>query len=229
VKVVNDFTSIVQFRHPYELGGMYWLLGFVLTMGSLPVVIVLAESADVAHKTLAFARTVVRAIIPFTIVCFFIFFLNIKNKYWGTFFSLEKGKDLTVKGFREAQDDGKKGYAVLTNSKKHWRSIEGEVKAWVEANWDRWEEEKPEWFDEAMRARVPVEYIPESGDARKRESVRRASVDAEAEGGLAGALRASMRKASVGGADGGDIIVVGGRKGNVGSILPIEDDDEDGE
>ena len=23
VKVVTDFTSIVQFRHPYEIGGMY--------------------------------------------------------------------------------------------------------------------------------------------------------------------------------------------------------------
>ena len=42
VKIVTDFTSIVQFRHPYELGGMYWLLGFVLTIGSLPVEITLS-------------------------------------------------------------------------------------------------------------------------------------------------------------------------------------------
>jgi hypothetical protein len=223
VKVVNDFTSIVQFRHPYELGGMYWLLGFLLTIGSLPVVIVLAENADIANKKLAIARTVVRAIVPFTIVCFFIFFFNINRKYWGTFFSWEKGKDITVKGFREANDDGKKGYAVFTNSKKHWRSIEGEVKAWVEANWDRWEEEKPTWFDDAIRARVPVEYIPGAGDARRRESVRRASVDAEAEGGIAGALGASIRRASVGGADGGDFIGKGGGKGKVSSVVPLED------
>ena len=25
VKVIVDFTSIVQFRHPYEMGGAYWL------------------------------------------------------------------------------------------------------------------------------------------------------------------------------------------------------------
>ena len=45
---------------------------------------------------------------------------------------------------------------------------------------------------------MPVEYTPGAGDARRRESVRRASVDAEAEGGLAGTLRASIRRASVG-------------------------------
>ena len=89
----------------------------------------------------------------------------------------------------------------------------------------RWEEEKPKWFDTAMRARVPVEYIPGAGDARMRESVRRASVDAEAEGGLAGTLRASIRRVSVGGADGGDIIEVGGGMTRVSSIVPLEDED----
>ena len=76
---------------------------------------------------------------------------------------------------------------------------------------------------------MPVEFIPGDGDARRRESVRRASVDAEAEGGLAGALRASLRRASVGGADGGDIIGVGGGNTKVSSVLPIEHGDGDGE
>jgi hypothetical protein len=102
-----------------------------------------------------------------------------------------------------------------------------EVRAWVEANWDRWEEEKPEWFDEAMRARVPVEYIPGAGDARRRESARRASVDAEAEGGLAGASR-NTRRASIGGDGGRDISAVGGWKYKVNSVAPIEDEDGDG-
>ena len=53
-----------------------------------------------------------------------------------------------------------------------------------------------------------------------------AAIDAEAEGGLAGAVRASIRRASVGGADGGVIIGVGGGKAKVSSVLP---EDEDGE
>ena len=99
------------------------------------------------------------------------------------------------------------------------------MRAWVVANWERWEDEKPDWLDDAMRARVPVEYIPESGDARRRESVRRASVDAEAEGRIAGGLKASMRRISVGSADGREIEGIGGGKGKVSSVVPHEDEE----
>jgi hypothetical protein len=224
VKFVTDFTSIVQFRHPYELGGMYWLLGFVLTMGSLPVAITLAEKRDVEVEVLRFAWTVNGLVIPCSAVLFAVFFSNIEKKYWSTFYSFQRGKDLTVKNFKEGSDASKANYSFLS-SKHHWKAIEEEVKAWVEANWDRWVEEKPKWFDDAMRARVPVEYIPGAGDARNRESVRRASVDAEAEGGLAGAFRASIRRASIGGADGRAITGVehGGGRYKVSSVVPDED------
>jgi hypothetical protein len=224
VKVVTDFTSIVLFRHPVEVGGMYWLLGFVLTMGSLPVAIILAARGDVAENGLKLAWKVVGIFIPCTVVLFAVFFFSIERNFRRTFISLERGKDLTIKTFKEGNESAKTAAAFGT-SKHHWKAIEEEVKAWVEANWDRWEEEKPDWFDDAMRARVPVEYIPGAGDARRRESVRRASVDAEAEGGLAGTLRASIRRTSVGGADGGDIVGVGGGKAKVSSVLQIEDDD----
>ena len=79
-----------------------------------------------------------------------------------------------------------------------------------------------------MRARVPVEYIPESGDARRRESVRRASVDAEAEGGLAGALITNIRRASVGGADGGVMEGAGDGKAKVSSVMQNEDEEDRG-
>jgi hypothetical protein len=223
VKVVTDFTSIVEFRHPDEVGGMYWMFGFVLTMGSLPIAILVAERGDLAEEGLNLARKVVRLVIPCTVLLFAVFFFNIKKKYWGTFVSLQRGKDLKTQLFRDSADDAIKADTIFNNSKHHWESIEEQVRAWVETNWERWEEEKPEWFDEAIRARVPVEYIPGAGDARRRESVRRASIDAEAEGGLAVAVRASIRRISVGGADGVDIIRVGGGKAKVSSVLPTED------
>ena len=119
-------------------------------------------------------------------------------------------------------------FQVFKKSRQHWVSIESDIQKWVVLNWAKWEEEQPEWFTVQLKAKVPVEFIPAAGDARKKESVRRASVDAGAEGGLAGTLRASIRRASVGGADGGDIIGVRGGKAKVRSVLPIEDE-EDGE
>ena len=103
--------------------------------------------------------------------------------------------------FREGKSDAVK-VEVFGCSRHHWASIEDEIRKWVESSWDKWEEEEPEWFTDARKAQVPVEFIPITGDARRRESVRRASVDAEAEGGLGGALRASVRRASIGSAFG---------------------------
>ena len=120
---------------------------------------------------------------------------------------MQRGKDLTVKNFREGKDDLTKATYTFQMSRHHWKSIEEEVRAWVVANWERWEEEKPKWLDEGMRNRIPVEYIPTVA-ARSEEKGRRASVVAEAEGGAGGTLRAIIRRASQGNTLGGDAKVV---------------------
>jgi hypothetical protein len=92
-KVVTDFTSIVQYRHPLDVGGMYWMIGFVLTIGSLPVVIIIAERGEVANSGLKLAHTVVEQVIPFTMISLAVFFTCIVRNYLSTFYSLERGKD----------------------------------------------------------------------------------------------------------------------------------------
>jgi hypothetical protein len=221
VKIIVDFTSIVHYRHPNEVGGAYWLFGLVLTMMSLPTSIYLA-SPYVAESAIKIASSIMNYFIPITTLYFAVFFLNIEKMYWHTFWSTQTSKDMTMAYFLEGKSDEMK-FGVLWSSTHHWVSIEGEVKKWVELNWAKWEEEKPDWFTDVMKAKIPVDFIPADGDARRRESIRRASVDAEAEGGLAGALKASIRRASVGGADGGDIIGVRGGKAKVSSVVPMED------
>ena len=196
VKIISDFTLIVQLRHPNEVGGAYWIFGFVLTMGSLPVAIQIAASQELGETAVKLAVIVAKYFMPLSIVCLGFFFLTINRQYWHTFFSMQRGKDLTVQNFKEGNDAVKAKY-TFKYSKRHWISIEEDVKAWVSTNWEKWEEEKPEWFDDNMKKRVPIEYIP-TGEAKRRESVRRASVDAEAERDLGGALRASIRRASIG-------------------------------
>jgi hypothetical protein len=229
VKIITDFTSIAQFRHPNEVGGAYWLFGLVLTMVSLPVSIyIYLFSPYVDNNPIDIASFIGKYIIPTTTICLAIFFLNIESKYLHTFWSTQRGKDHTMAFFLEGESDVVK-FEVFANSRHHWVSIEGEIKKWVKLNWAKWEEEKPEWWTDVRKSWIPVDFIPADGDARRRESVRRASVDAEAEGGIAGAVRASIRRASVGVADGRDIIRVGGGKAKVSSVVPLEDEDEDGE
>ena len=86
--------------------------------------------------------------------------------------SSERGKDSTVKYFREGKTDELKAVKAFTNSKHHLYSIDNEVRAWVESNWRRWEEEKPKWLDENMKANIPVEWIP-GREAQEKEKRRR--------------------------------------------------------
>jgi hypothetical protein len=211
IKSITDFTSIVQFRHPNEVGGLYWAFGFVLTMGSLPVAITVAESV-LTEKAISLAWTVVKYFIPSSLVCFAVFFFNIERTYWNTFLSTQRSKDLSMAYFLEGKSDSIK-FEVLGTSRHHWVLIEEKVRDWVGENWATWEEEKPEWLTDQMKAMVPVEFIPTTGEARRRESVRRASVDAEAEGGLGGAMRASIRRASV-----GSVV-----EGNPSRVVPIKE------
>jgi hypothetical protein len=213
----------VHFRHPNEVGGAYWFFGLVLTMGSIPLSIYIA-SIYVEEKAIDVASSIMKYIIPITTMCLAVFFLNIERKYLHTFWSTQRSKDMAIAYFLEEESNKMKSI-IFWRSRNQWVSIEGEVRKWIEMNWAKWEEEQPEWFTDVLKAKVPVDFIPADGDARRRESVRRASVDAEAEGGLAGTLRASIRRASVGGASGGDIMGVGGGKAKVSSVIPMEDED----
>jgi hypothetical protein len=195
VKIVTDFTSLVQFRNPNEVGGASWLFGFVMAMGSLPVVIIAAGSL-LPERAVHLSWILFTYLIPGSLVCFAVFFLTIEKKYWHTFWSTQRGKDVTLSYFLEGKSDAEK-IVIIKRSRHHWVSIEDQIKEWIGKNWAKWEEETPEWFTDQIKALVPVDFIPTAGEARRRESWRRASVNAEAEGVAGGALRASLRRASI--------------------------------
>ena len=68
-------------------------------------------------------------------------------------------------------------------------------------NWSRWEDNKPKWLDENMRAKIPVEWIPQPEDKRdeikKRQSMRRPSLLGSLTGNLASVAPAKERGARV--------------------------------
>jgi hypothetical protein len=176
-------------------------------MGSLPVATILAEQY-VTKQTFKLAWTVFVYFVPSTAICFTNFFFNIEKKYWHTFFSTQTGKDKNMSHFKDGINDATKSL-IFKYSRHHWDSIKDEVGKWVELNWNKWEEERPEWFTDQRKALVPVEFIPTTGEARRRESVRRASVNAGDEGGLGlSALSASVQRATQGTTLRGDARVV---------------------
>ena len=75
--------------------------------------------------------------------------------------------DFFVKGV----DDEQKA-AVMGCNKAQWRAIREDVKEWVQANWWRWKEEKPAWFDLAWQSKVPKEWITDVEETARLDKVR---------------------------------------------------------
>jgi hypothetical protein len=93
------------------------------------------------------------------LACFFAtFFLTMKPKYVATFFSAQTGCQYVQSKFFRDGDECKK--EVFGYNAKLWLPIRDDVKAWTMENWERWEEEKPEWFTDAFKARTDDDMIP---------------------------------------------------------------------
>ena len=111
--------------------------------------------------------------------CFGTFLLLIKRVYWCTFFDMRTAKEFVLFIWRNAKDD-KGRFAVFNNHKSSYKSVNKELKDWLSENWERWEEEKEDWFTAKMISKIPIELLPEKFSIKIGVDVkgRRKSIDA---------------------------------------------------
>jgi hypothetical protein len=86
-------------------------------------------------------------------------------RYWGTFLSTTTSCADIERYFLEFEEDENKAKVFHASGKK-WASIRPDVKAWTLENWERWEEDAPEWFSDHFRAAVDDDMIPPASLAR---------------------------------------------------------------
>jgi len=183
VKTITDFTGLIQFRAHVELGGLYWTLNvLVALLASFGSVIVYytdtreAELIATGHNLTAFeieervAWTLVGSLSGAWVVVFGVFLLLMKKEYRRTFFTTKTGKQQVMDKF--SADDEAVIASVLKKNKNMWRAIREDVKVWVQANWWRWKEEKPAWFDLAWQSKVPEEWITDVEERARLDEVR---------------------------------------------------------
>ena len=187
-----------MFRHPNDLGGAYWLFSYAISLASLPLAASYYERnvrekavADIAWVTdIAWSACLI--FVPTILALKVFFFSIIKKEYRKTFWTLKRGKDVSI-GHMESSEDSVRALIFIKN-RRHWKSIEGKVEEWVRENWERWMEEKPEWLNDNMKARIPPNMIPNINDRQEVEvlqSVRRRS-------SLLGRLSARRRSSFIG-------------------------------
>jgi len=185
VKTTTDFTGVIQFRADAELGGLFWTSNmFLALLASFASVFVYyadtreeVELIATDQISTAFeieervAWTLVGSLSGAWVVVFGVFLLLMKKEYRRTFFTTRTGKQWAMDFFVKGVDDETKYFVVFCN-KKLWLAIREDVKEWVQANWWRWKEEKPEWFDLAWQSRVPKEWIADAEARARLDEVR---------------------------------------------------------
>jgi hypothetical protein len=146
------------------------------------------------------------------LICFeAAFLLLMKPGFWGTFFSTQTGYQYVQSKFLREGDENKK--AVFKYNKKQWKVIRGDVKAWTLENWERWEEEKPEWFNDNFKAAVDDDMIPAASlriingaGSRRRSSLGDLMLGGG--GGVSNRRRSSLGSAIGGGGGSAEVVPV---------------------
>jgi hypothetical protein len=170
-KTITDYTGIVQFRGPAELGGIYWSFDMVVSVVIVPIAAIKIyyvntkpEDFVVEEKT---ARFISGSLGGAWLIIFGLFMMLVKKEFRGTFYNLQTGFEWARNFFLAGKSDDVKA-AILACNRKQWTAIEEDVKAWVLDNWERWEEEEPDWFTEVWKASVDDEWLPKE-ELRKQE------------------------------------------------------------
>jgi hypothetical protein len=171
VKFLTDFTGVIQFRHPGELGGAYWSLNMVLavivTFGCTHFYFFLKEGDEESLPQDA-VWTGIYALAGSWAVTFATFLKLMKPEFRVSFFTTLTGSHYIQNCFFECEHDAGK-VDVFANHPNKWIEIRDDVKEWVQENWWTWVDQKPEWFTERVKKRFPADMIPRLGNSLRKQ------------------------------------------------------------
>ena len=163
VKLIVDFTCIVHFRSAAELGGMFWLANLFISLVLAYACVFLYYSQDQEDDKYfmprASALVGLSALTVAWLVNFAVFIKVMKKEYRGTFLSTQTGASFSRDYFLRGKNDEVRA-GIFRRHQSHWKSIRPAVKRWVQACWWKWEDDKPDWFNDWFVASVPDDMIP---------------------------------------------------------------------
>jgi hypothetical protein len=175
-KFLNNVLGPVVLAHSSEFGGIWWVIdslccGFPLAWLSLR-----AYEKVVGIQVDQFRSRTPFLFLLLWLVSFAIFCATMEGKARRRFFSFETGSAFAMSHFVEGLDDASK-CSIFGFSPRVWKCIRGDVEQWIADGWWRWENEKPGWFDEEFKRRVPREMIPKrAAEVKKSEQRRKRSL-----------------------------------------------------
>ena len=202
LKLIVDFTLIIHFRHPFELGGAYWSINIVLNQIFCFVALILytrylneeitanaefegysvkvplvrcnatdvckSNSTDICYRDdFICGETVlesslwalVAGLFSISMISFGLFLISINREYLWTFFDTRTGTQFVTDNYWQLVGDNDK-FNSFSQHRSLNRDIEEDLMKWIDDNWEKWEEEKPDWFTASAIASIPEDMLP---------------------------------------------------------------------
>ena len=169
MKVTADFTGFLHARHPYELGGFYWLLNMILTQVSVFASIKIKQEfgwAEGVEKDRLFRDEDYIKIATILMLLWLlgilgVFFSSLKD-YRHTFYSLRTARELKKLLYSSGEDDIM--ITIFESHRSYYSSYDDEVREWLSVKWEEWYSSKPSFFTESLINRIPLDLIPGGGE-----------------------------------------------------------------
>jgi len=196
-KVVHDFTGMLQMRHPYELGGAYWLFNMVYTQVSIFAVLYFktkiqkkdsdSNLAIQDHHLLVIAST----LLVLWLLAMVAVLIYSEFGYKHTFYQTLRGWAYTRALFNTGDNEYR--MMIFTTRQGEYMHYADEIRDWLSEVWQELHETKPDWFSEAVISRIPNEFIPNIRHQSVRDEMKRASSRMKEDDGDDGPIRARRR------------------------------------
>ena len=166
IKIIADFTGMLQARHPYELGGAYWLFNMIYTQASVFVVLAVRAKRDVDDDKLAFQQNdlwlIAGILLGLWILAIIMLLYFSEEGFQHTFYQRLTGFEFSKQRFISGNDEIR--MSVFDDHESYYLRYKGEIIEWLQNIWDKLHAEKPAWFTEDVRRRIPEEFIPHLGE-----------------------------------------------------------------
>ena len=157
VKIITDWTAVVQFRPPQDLGGIYWVITLLFTITSALVLSLEFSDKDEGYEGWD-KNSIVHSVVGCSVgllLSLLALLVSIKREYLETFLSSKTSNKACQEEFTKADTDELK-MEVFTNHEGKWRnSIGSEVTMWIGESLPVWLEEEPEWFTDKVKSDIP--------------------------------------------------------------------------
>ena len=163
LKVITDFTGMLHARHPYEMGGAYWMFNMFYTQVMLFIVVnVRSSTYSEEGQNPVFSEEklwiLACSLSALWLVAVVVLLLSCEKGFMHTFFQLTRAWEYN-KAMFDTGDDGYRMY-IFTDHEAYYMWYKEEIKEWLDEAWDRLHREKPVWFTQNVVKSVPIDILP---------------------------------------------------------------------